>query len=175
MVECDPMNLGCSGGILPVAWSYLTWAGVTSEDCRPYHSGDGHTETCPRKKCAHDAVEGAEYSKYKCKLFGMRARFTQGTIKKEILKNGPVETGFTVYEDFMSYKTGIYQHTTGKMLGGHAVTIIGWGVEEGTKYWLCQNSWGAEWGDQGYFKIKIGNSGMNQQGAYGCEVDLSGH
>jgi cathepsin B len=36
---------------------------------------------------------------------------------------GPVETGFRVYQDFMTYKSGVYHHVTGKLLGGHAVKI----------------------------------------------------
>lgn len=31
-------------------------------------------------------------------------------IKEEIFKNGPVNTGFSVYEDFMTYKSGVYEH-----------------------------------------------------------------
>ena len=41
-----------------------------------------------------------------------------------------------VYSDFMRYKSGIYQRSSSELLGGHAVKIIGWGVEEGVKYWL---------------------------------------
>jgi len=42
-----------------------------------------------------------------------------------------VTAAFTVYEDFVTYKTGVYKHTTGKALGGHAVKIIGYGTENG--------------------------------------------
>jgi len=44
------------------------------------------------------------------------------------MHSGPVETAFTVYGDFFSYKRGIYHHVTGAKKGGHAVKIIGWGV-----------------------------------------------
>ena len=57
------------------------------------------------------------------------------------MTNGPVQVAFDVYSDFLSYKSGVYQHLTGDMLGGHAVKMIGWGIENGTKYWLCVNSW----------------------------------
>jgi cathepsin B len=43
-----------------------------------------------------------------------------------------------------------------ELVGGHAVKIIGWGVEEGTNYWLVANSFGVTWGDKGYFKIARG-------------------
>ena len=47
------------------------------------------------------------------------------------------EVAFTVYEDFEAYTGGVYQHTTGKALGGHAIKMIGWGVDNGTPYWIC--------------------------------------
>lgn len=76
----------------------------------------------------------------------------------EIFKNGPIEGAFTVYEDFLAYKSGVYKHTTGSQLGGHAIKIIGWGVENGTKYWLIVNSWNEGWGDKGTFKILRGSN-----------------
>jgi len=74
----------------------------------------------------------------------------------EIFQNGPVETAFTVYADFVTYKSGVYRHTTGGALGGHAVKIVGWGAEGGDNYWKIANSWNPTWGDQGYFKILRG-------------------
>ncbi|WP_411023184.1 C1 family peptidase, partial [Salmonella sp. s51228] len=47
-------------------------------------------------------------------------------------------------------------HDTGRELGGHAVKILGWGVEGGTPYWLVANSWNPDWGDTGFFKIRRG-------------------
>jgi len=47
----------------------------------------------------------------------------------------------------MSYKSGVYIHSSGKMLGGHAIKIVGWG----SNYWIVANSWGSSWGLNGYF------------------------
>ena len=71
----------------------------------------------------------------------------------EIYKNGPVEGAFIVYEDFPTYKSGVYSHHTGEALGGHAIRVLGWGEENGEKYWLCGNSWNTDWGDNGFFKV----------------------
>jgi len=72
------------------------------------------------------------------------------------MTNGPVEGAFTVYGDFPSYKSGVYKHVSGDELGGHAIKILGWGVENGEDYWLVANSWNPEWGNEGYFKIARG-------------------
>ncbi|VDM72248.1 unnamed protein product [Strongylus vulgaris] len=65
---------------------------------------------------------------------------------KEIYLNGPVEVGFDVYEDFKHYTGGIYHVSCGdnclggELRGGHAVKLLGWGVENDVKYWLLANS-----------------------------------
>ena len=84
-------------------------------------------------------------------------------IKTEIMKRGPVEAAFEVYEDFLLYKEGVYQTTPGaKLVGGHAVVIIGWGQENGQNYWLVKNNWNTDWGKLGgYFKIAERSCGIH--------------
>lgn len=78
------------------------------------------------------------------------------------MANGPVETGFTVYHDFMSYKSGIYVKSWLTWpVGGHAVKIVGWGVEKDVKYWIIANSWNTTWGENGYFRMKMGQCGVD--------------
>lgn len=72
------------------------------------------------------------------------------------MTNGPVEAAFSVYSDFMSYKSGVYKHTSGSLEGGHAIKILGWGVENGEDYWIVANSWSAAWGMDGFFYILKG-------------------
>merc|ERR1711934_932128 len=82
-------------------------------------------------------------------------------IQKTIMAGGPVETAFTVYTDFSNYVSGIYHHVSGGMEGGHAVRMVGWGVENGTKYWRVANSWNPYWGEKGYFRIAEGQGGID--------------
>jgi cathepsin B len=68
-----------------------------------------------------------------------------------------------VYEDFMAYDSGIYKYTEGSLLGGHAVKVIGWGVENGIPHWIAANSWGDNWGEQGFFRIQQGECSFEKQ------------
>jgi C1A family cysteine protease len=79
-------------------------------------------------------------------------------IQEAIMSGGPVETAFTVHSDFEHYVGGIYHHVSGDMAGGHAVRIVGWGVEAGQKYWKVANSWNPYWGEKGYFRIRRGSN-----------------
>jgi cathepsin B len=78
------------------------------------------------------------------------------TIAAAIMAHGPVEAAFSVYADFENYVSGIYKHTTGAFLGGHAIKIVGWGEQGGVKYWKVANSWNPYWGEAGYFRIVRG-------------------
>lgn len=162
LVSCDKNNYGCDGGYLNYAWTYLTTYGAVTDECFPYTAGDG---TAP--KCATKCTDGSAFKKYKCKAGTTAHPTTVANIKTEIYANGPVEGGFTVYEDFFNYKSGVYSHVSGGVAGGHAIKVLGWGTEKGVDYWLCANSWGTGWGESGYFKIKQGDSGINAQ-MYAC-------
>lgn len=51
--------------------------------------------------------------------------------------------------------SGVYQHVSGSLVGGHAIKVLGWGEEDGVPYWLCANSWNTDWGDNGEQKRQI--------------------
>jgi cathepsin B len=166
MVSCDNWDMGCNGGILPFAWSYLTSTGIVSDSCFAYVSGDGSVPKCP-KTCD----DGSALKKYKCASSSTVKSSGPAAIQSDIFANGPVETGFDVYEDFFSYKSGIYHYTSGAKAGGHAVKIIGWGNENGVNYWICANSWGESWGMDGFFNIEWGQCGIDSA-TYGCRPQL---
>jgi len=82
----------------------------------------------------------------------------------EIYNHGSVEASFDVYEDFLTYKSGVYQHKTGSYLGGHAIKIIGWGVENGHNYWIVVNSWNEGWGANGIIRFLRGSNHLGIEG-----------
>jgi cathepsin B len=163
---------GCEGGYPASAWSYWNTNGVVTgglykgTGCYPYeipgcdHHVNGTLKPCgnivPTPACTSECVNGAVWANDK--HFGASNYQVNSVqdIQLEIMNHGPVEAAFTVYEDFLAYKSGVYHHVTGAELGGHAIKILGWGVESGTDYWIVANSWNVDWGNKGYFNIKKG-------------------
>jgi len=80
-------------------------------------------------------------------------------IKKEIMTNGPVLAQLSPYTDMLTYSDGIYSRTNDafKFQGSHVFKILGWedSPEQGS-HWIVENSWGADWGENGYAKIAGG-------------------
>jgi len=164
-VSCDHDNYACMGGYLDRTWNYYENYGLVTEQCFPYVSGDGSVPSCPAGACVDNRVP---YVKYRIQLGTSRPFTCPAQIKEELVANGPLQTGFIVYEDFMHYQSGVYVHTHGGQLGGHAVVILGWGVEaDGHEFWIVQNSWGPNWGEAGYFRIRFGQCMFDQNGYAG--------
>jgi len=72
----------------------------------------------------------------------------------------------SVYTDFLDYSGGIYEYTSGTHEGEHAIVIVGYGNEDNIDYWICKNSWGENWGENGYFRIKFGECGIDSYGDF---------
>jgi len=163
LLDCNRVGqAGCNGGDTFAAYNYIEQSGVDSLTCTPYTSGtSGSIQTCPTTCKSGDRVpklyQGvSHYSLVKPGDIKGTVQVTQ----EELFKNGPLSISFLVYSDFMTFfqatPKGIYKHKTGGALGGHAVKLVGWGVENGVEYWTIANSWGTMWGDHGFFKIVRG-------------------
>jgi len=168
LVTCDQGDSGCQGGDPGSAWQYAQTDGLVTEACLPYLTSEGGPiPTCPpasqpclnfvnTPSCKPKCANKVPFSGDKHFVSSVYQVNSVSSIMTEITTNGPVEAAFTVYEDFLAYKTGVYIHKTGQAVGGHAIKMIGFGTEGGVNYWLCQNSWTTSWGDGGYFKIRRG-------------------
>jgi parallel beta-helix repeat protein len=79
-------------------------------------------------------------------------------IKTALVTNGPVPSYFLVYQDFLYFKRGIYEHRWGKARGPHYMAIVGYNDDPG--YWIVKNSWGTSYQDDGWVNIKYGECGI---------------
>ncbi|THD18209.1 Cathepsin B endopeptidase [Fasciola hepatica] len=175
---CRTCGFGCKGGYPALAWDYWESDGIVTggsleeqtgcapypfPKCSHYESSKGlkpcPDELYPTPTCEMKCQAGYNKTYDEDKFYGnssYNVEKSEKNIMYEIMKNGPVEATLTVYEDFVVYKSGIYHHVRSRLMGGHAVRILGWGVENGVKYWLVANSWNEEWGENGYFRIRRG-------------------
>jgi len=124
--------------------------------------GCPNVDDSPKCPSACDSAATAPHKDFKADQLGFKGDVISASgeagIQQAIMAGGPVETAFTVYADFENYVSGIYHHVSGDMAGGHAVRIMGWGSENGQKYWKIANSWNPYWGEKGYFRIRRGNN-----------------
>lgn len=136
---CDS---GCEGGFLDLAWQFLHFNGTALDSDLPY---DGvQADDCPRLENARiRALDD----------YTLRALAVED-IQREIIQFGPVTAGMEVFSDFLTYAGGIYVQASDDAIGAHAVTLFGWG----SGYWLAQNQWGLDWGEAGYFRIRMGTN-----------------
>ncbi|GAM26244.1 hypothetical protein SAMD00019534_094190 [Acytostelium subglobosum LB1] len=156
LVSCDTvLNQGCNGGIPQAAWEYMEAKGLPTYDCFPYTSGANGTEPPCQKTCS----DGSTYTLYKAKTLTLQTMNSVSAIQANLVAYGSIEGSMDVYDDFMTYTSGVYvQSPTAKYLGGHAIKIIGWGHDDASNldYWIVQNSWGTDWGMDGFFWIERG-------------------
>ncbi|XP_062512760.1 cathepsin B-like CP3 [Corticium candelabrum] len=166
MVSCCQFSVcfACEGGHPGAGFLYLNKEGTVADSCRRYNIDD----LLPRPQCrasCDDNTPIADPPPYKLQSYAV-VEATEEKIR-EALETGPLVTGMEVYQDFFTYKSGIYHHMTGELSGLHLVEMVGYGSENGVNYWTCKNSWGTGWGEQGYFRIRAGvkESGMEDQGS----------
>lgn len=152
LISCDSNNSGCVGGYIDLASEFLETTGTPLESCYPYTSGNS-SEAGACGGCAD-----WQQNTYKITSFENIATSVEA-IKNAIVQYGPVIVEMTIYEDFLYYVSGVYRHVTGKALGGHAIVIVGY--DDADQSWIIKNSWGPNWGENGFFRMAAGINDCN--------------
>lgn len=150
LLSCPPNSGGCSGWSAYYAYDYiLKNGGAIPEDCFPYRASDAIP--CS-SKC----------SDWQDKLvpitnFGIKYSPSRDYMKYALIEYGPMVVCMAVYDDFFSYRGGIYEHPGNEPVDdiNHEVVLVGYNDNPG--YWICKNSWGTNWGENGFFKIAYGD------------------
>ncbi|XP_077553022.1 cathepsin B-like isoform X2 [Haemaphysalis longicornis] len=145
---CKTCGLGCGSGSVEQAWRYYLKSGIVTggdrgskDGCRPYQvpPNRGHANCSGSRPVWNVHIVDTPACETRC-----RPGYGNG------------------YES--DKRHGVYQHHFGPRVEGHSVKLLGWGTENGVPYWLAANSWAAEWGDKGFFKILRGSNECGIEG-----------
>lgn len=139
----------CDNGWIPdAALQTCQDVGIVDEACYPYTAGD---QDCTGR-CSN-------WQQRLHKVTRFHTLASPADMKTWISTKGPLTACFIVYGDFRYYKSGVYRHVSGEQLGGHCVSIVGY--DDAERCWICKNSWGSGWGDDGFFKIAYGECAID--------------
>jgi len=143
LVDCSRKfgNLGCDGGLMDSAFKYIkAVGGIDTEGSYPYTARDG--------KCKFNkATIGATVTGF----VDVKSK-DENALQQAVATVGPISVAIDAsHFSFQFYHKGVYnERRCSQTRLDHGVLAAGYGVDQGTKYWLVKNSWGASWGQQGY-------------------------
>ena len=158
----------CFGGDTSLLFQKAKTFKIPVETCATYQSKNPKEFSCspadvcslntPTEKIVYDKFSGVTVKSYK--------RVRGADFMKAELANGPIACGFQVTEKFVSFfndskgKVKIWTEGYNFVAPNHEIEVVGWGVHEESKieYWIVRNSWGKEWGDNGFFYIEAGKN-----------------
>ena len=148
LVDCDTTDSACNGGLMEYAFDWIKSNGGLMLE------GD-YAYTGKKGTCKSDS------SKYAVKVTGYKKLSSddETDILNYLVETGPLAIAVNA-DPLQNYNSCIasYSKSTCDPSGiNHAVNLVGYGVENGTKYWLVRNSWGADWGEDGYFRMLRGS------------------
>lgn len=162
LVDCSGSygNQGCDGGEMQAAFQYVAAnGGLCSESDYPYEGQDG---TCQSSSCSPVATISGYQNVQENSEAALQAAVAQQPVSVAVDAAG---------SNWQFYTGGVLTGSCGTELD-HGVLAAGYGASGSTKYWLVKNSWGSDWGDNGYIMLQRTTS-SNAPGMCGIAMDAS--
>lgn len=155
ILNCTPDG-DCTGGIPHIvidAW-FLNEQPIESEENNPYRE---FPSDCTAKISEYEVINyGILDFNF---LYPFIPKVSDENIKKAILNYGAIPSGVYVDLEFQEYQGGVFSGTT-HGIANHAVNIVGW--DDTKDAWIIRNSWGSEWGENGYMWLKYGSNKIGE-------------
>ncbi|RHY22190.1 hypothetical protein DYB32_009579, partial [Aphanomyces invadans] len=141
LVDCDDSDNGCGGGLMDNAFKWIKrHKGLCKEDDYAYHA---NASTCTVKSCTPVTRVLAYYD----------VTPNDEEELKAAVAHQPVAVAIEAdQKEFQFYKSGVFDKECGTSLD-HGVLVVGYGEQDGKKFWKVKNSWGSKWGSDGYIYL----------------------
>jgi C1A family cysteine protease len=160
LVSCSGAG-SCAGGSSASASNFIRDTGLPVESCFGYTATNNVcSNACPNWQESTYSIRGWHSA-------GTSA-ITPDDIKNALYAYGPMIATMYVYNDFFSYRSGVYSYTTGSYAGAHAVLVVGY--DDTQQAFIVKNSWGSGWGEAGFFMIAYSEVGGTSRFAYSTMV-----
>jgi len=146
--ECGGQG-GCQGATVELALGWTVKNGISSAQEVPYHAEDGQ---CKKTSFVQMQLRGAHLGAATLGLTGFRVlpMNKELPLAQAVANQGPVAISVAA-NNWFSYYSGVFSGCDN--IVNHAVTMYGYGKTTSHKYWLVKNSWGQDWGENGYIRI----------------------
>lgn len=157
LVDCDTSDNGCSGGLMSNAFEFIMQRGITTESEYPYRGNEGSCKNPQVLKSIlgyYDVPAGSGYE-----------------LQKAITKN-PVSVAIEADSAvFQNYVSGVIDDSSCGSSLNHGVLVIGFEQNTRIPYYIVKNSWGENWGENGFVRLAINDSyagmcGIHLMGSY---------
>lgn len=147
LIDCSRRfgNEGCDGGLMDYAYQYVIEnKGIETEKAYPYQS---QNRFCKYKK----EDRAASISGYIDLPSGNETSLQEATASI-----GPISVAIDAsHLSFQFYDSGIYEEPDCQSTNlNHGVLVVGYGTKDDQDYWIVKNSWGTDWGMDGYILMK---------------------
>ena len=143
LVDCSTKNNGCMGGSMDYAFQYVINNGLCNEKDYPY---EALRDECRKDEC-NSVINITDYKNI----------YPNEMVLKRAVAQQPVSVAIQAnLSSFHFYSKGIYNDPNCGDQLDHGVLIVGYGSDDelNMDYWIVKNSWGNDWGENGYIRIQ---------------------